>query len=153
MIQLGYFIDPWICSTCDFHTLRYTTIVTSWKYRNRYSSNTPCTRNVILDQFSHNLYVQKMFEYPSHSFTYSPIYFHPPPPRLYILSTNFWNMIKLIIIFLILHKHYLHCNEIPKADTKITFWHKVKNVIIMTKLIKLICLPLRKQITWFTLCY
>ena len=80
ILQLGYFIDPCICSTCDFHTLRYTTIVTSWKYRNRYSSNTPCTRNVILVQCSHNLYVQKMSEYPSHSFTYSPIYFHLPPP-------------------------------------------------------------------------
>ena len=121
MIQLGYFIDPWIFSTCDFHTLIYTTIVTSWKYRN----NTPCTRSVILVQFSHNHMCKKMSEYPSHSFTYS-IYFHlPPPPRWYILSTNFWNMIQLITIFKILHKHYLQCKEIPKAVTEITFWHKV----------------------------
>ena len=84
MIQLSYFIDPWICSTCDFHTLRYTTIVTSWKYGNRYSTNTPCTRKVILVQFSHNLYVPKVSEYPSHSFTYSAIY--PPPPMIYIIN-------------------------------------------------------------------
>ena len=46
MIQLCYVINPWIYSTCVFSygsddTLRYTKIVTSWKYRNRYGSNTP----------------------------------------------------------------------------------------------------------------
>ena len=73
-----------------FISFRCTQIVTPSKNRNRYSYNTPYTREIILVQFSHNLYVQKSVRIPQ-SLIYPLPIFTPPLPLWYILSTHFWN--------------------------------------------------------------
>ena len=83
---------------------------------------------------------KKMFEYPSHSFTYSPIYFNfpPPPPMIYIINEFLkYDSKHVIIFFKILHKHYLQCKEITKAVTIITLWHKV-NFSLQNKYITIV---------------
>ena len=75
----GLFYWPLNMQYMWFSYLRYTTIVTSWKYGNRYSSNTPCTPKVILVQFSHNLHVQKSVWIPQ-SFVH--LFTHLFPPRM-----------------------------------------------------------------------
>ena len=104
-----------------------------------------------------------------------PFIFTPPPPTMIYIINEFLKYYSIDYhFFKILHTHYLQCKEIPKAVTKITFWHKVnfslQNIVIlsrmlpqktrkgynvffilavkecnMTKLVKLLCLPLENM--------
>ena len=88
------------------------------KYRNWYSTNSPCTstREVILVQFSHNLYVQKMC--PNSPVIRSLIYpfIFTLCPIWYILSTNSWKIIQLKTIF----KYYITLFSM-QGDTKSSY--------------------------------
>ena len=74
---------------CDFHTLRHV----------RYKNVSPLENAEIGTALIHHVYVKSSWsslviihmcktvsEYPSHSFTYLPIYFHPLPPMIYIIN-------------------------------------------------------------------